>query len=563
MLLLVLVAAFIFLFQGRQVLEQQKDAADSALSQTQQELDITYQSLDNSTSLLATAEATNLLLEGQLVESQQELDGVVAALATRDAEFSVMAGERNEFLSQPPAIEILQPTNEAEIVVGQPVTYDLFVADVVGVTAVIVSIDGEQFRTYSLFETPTERIQDTWIPTSVGEVVFGVQASNARTSVLVTETLTIENAATQTLPLAQIPFAEERAEVETAVRDIRGLDPTELDEVTAVFSPDLEPEDLTPQLPGLSYDTTWLVWSLFDFEPEDFVQDRTAVPFRYDPQADSLAINNPGQSFDALDAYAYAEAYATLLLDQIFANFDNQSLPLDQQMALRALRNADVATVLNTFLTSDYFSPSDVTIVESAQQRAPFAQWLTGHGRDFVNFLSEDSNSSLNTAWTTLPASTEQVLHPQKYQFSEPPLLVELPDVTELLGEGWVILAEETLGEGLLRYYLSRHLNEDQVETAATGWGGDRFTVLQSRGGELVLVYKIVWDSLNDSNEFAALYPNYPTRLLTAAGTLNDRGECWEGDEVICLYQNQSETLIIRAADLETAINVGNFVSNQ
>jgi hypothetical protein len=71
-----------------------------------------------------------------------------------------------------------------------------------------------------------------------------------------------------------------------------------------------------------------------------------------------------------------------------------------------------------------------------------------------------------------------------------------------------------------------------------------------------------VWDTVTDSTEFAALYPNYPTRLLGSSGELQDNGgECWQGEaEFVCLYQSEQETLIVRGPELELVLDVVNAI---
>jgi len=42
----------------------------------------------------------------------------------------------------------------------------------------------------------------------------------------------------------------------------------------------------------------------------------------------------------------------------------------------------------------------------------------------------------VDRAYTELPESTEQILHPEKYHASEEPVRVLLPDIAESLGAG-------------------------------------------------------------------------------------------------------------------------------
>jgi hypothetical protein len=68
------------------------------------------------------------------------------------------------------------------------------------------------------------------------------------------------------------------------------------------------------------------------------------------------------------------------------------------------------------------------------------------------------------------------------------------------------------------------------------------------------MVLKLVWDTIADGEEFFAAYENYPANLFgTNATSQPDDGLCWQGTDVICLYQVGEATLIVRAPDLETA----------
>ena len=46
-----------------------------------------------------------------------------------------------------------------------------------------------------------------------------------------------------------------------------------------------------------------------------------------------------------------------------------------------------------------------------------------------------------------LPASTEQILHPQRYP-DDRPIPVSLPALTTTLGPGWRIVADDVMGPG-------------------------------------------------------------------------------------------------------------------
>jgi hypothetical protein len=175
-------------------------------------------------------------------------------------------------------------------------------------------------------------------------------------------------------------------------------------------------------------------------------------------------------------------------------------------------------------------------------------------GDEFARFLYEEgSYPALDAAWVNPPQSTEQILHPEKYRADEGPSLVTLPDLQPVLGDDWTLAAESVLGEFMLEQYLAQHLNETQVETAVTGWGGDRFAIYANEAnGSFLMVLHNVWDTVADSTEFAALYPTYPTQLFGSESEVQaGGGECWPGEaELICLYQYAQNTLIVRGPDL-------------
>jgi hypothetical protein len=103
-------------------------------------------------------------------------------------------------------------------------------------------------------------------------------------------------------------------------------------------------------------------------------------------------------------------------------------------------------------------------------------------------------SSAMRDAWSRPPASTEQVLHPDRYFAAEPPRRVT-PAIAGPPGS-W-LLCEGTLGELLLRT-----LVEPGAEAAAEGWGGDTYRLYEASSRTL-LVWRSEWDSPRDAREFA------------------------------------------------------------
>lgn len=136
----------------------------------------------------------------------------------------------------------------------------------------------------------------------------------------------------------------------------------------------------------------------------------------------------------------------------------------------------------------------------------------------------------LDRAFREPPASSEQVLHPEKWlDGSDPPVEIALPDLAVLLGGA--PRTAGTLGEHDLRVLLAERLPGADAETlraAAAGWGGDAFA-LYGDPPEDLLVWVTEWDTPADAEEFRTLaaeaFPDNPptatagTRVVLLLGT--------------------------------------------
>jgi hypothetical protein len=100
---------------------------------------------------------------------------------------------------------------------------------------------------------------------------------------------------------------------------------------------------------------------------------------------------------------------------------------------------------------------------------------------------------AVRDAWANPPASTEQVLHPERYFAHEAPRSVA-PRLAPPPG-AW-LLSEGTLGELLLRSLL-----EPGAERAAEGWGGDGWR-LYDAGSRTLLLWRSEWDTPAEAREF-------------------------------------------------------------
>src|SRR4029453_9039671 len=109
--------------------------------------------------------------------------------------------------------------------------------------------------------------------------------------------------------------------------------------------------------------------------------------------------------------------------------------------------------------------------------------------------------------FTNPPASTEQVLHPEKYAAHEAPVDVTLPsDLAAKMGAGWSKGLEDTLGEFQLKVWLDQVAAGNGAPSpteAAAGWGGDRVMLLDGPSGARAIALKTAWDTPADAQQFA------------------------------------------------------------
>jgi len=128
-------------------------------------------------------------------------------------------------------------------------------------------------------------------------------------------------------------------------------------------------------------------------------------------------------------------------------------------------------------------------------------------GYDAVNATLKDA----------IPASTEQVLHPEKYLANEAPIEIELPDQSSTLNQGndvWSLAYQQTFGELIMQVFVAG--DETPPETfpglpvewpraeVAAGWGGDRLNMYEGPNGAWIIDWQTAWDTQADADEFEA-----------------------------------------------------------
>lgn len=115
--------------------------------------------------------------------------------------------------------------------------------------------------------------------------------------------------------------------------------------------------------------------------------------------------------------------------------------------------------------------------------------------------------AGVNAAHARRPASTEQVLHPDKYLANELPRTIDLGPLPAIASAGYQNAREDTLGELEVGIYLGRGVRSGIDTVAGAGWDGDRVR-LYRRGATLGAVFMMSFDTVHDAVEAEAAAHN-------------------------------------------------------
>ena len=212
----------------------------------------------------------------------------------------------------------------------------------------------------------------------------------------------------------------------------------------------------------------------------------------YDPAKEELfLLGDAVPAGPALAEFVLAHELNHGLEDQVFGLPRSSASSDDRILAETALVEGS-ATALMTEYAAEHLAVTDLLDESSALKsgatdlppialaQVTFA--YTG-GQRFVNELRASANGGwdlIDFAYQRrLPATTEQILHPEKYLDDEGALPVPaVPDP----GPGWKEADDGTVGEFFTREILRQDAEEIGADAAAAGWGGDSYRLFTRTG---------------------------------------------------------------------------------
>jgi hypothetical protein len=161
---------------------------------------------------------------------------------------------------------------------------------------------------------------------------------------------------------------------------------------------------------------------------------------------------------------------------------------------------------------------------------------------------------AVNELFTRPPASSEQVLHPEKYFADEAPREISVDD-GKLSAGGWRLVTSTPLGELGVRGALLKTLSRREAERAAAGWGGDQAYLFERSKDGALFVWKSVWDTPDDAGEFFRAY-NASERARGASDAGGDGGaeKIWREGVVVTRVRLEGDAvLILRGRESDVA----------
>ncbi|HEX8098455.1 MAG TPA: hypothetical protein VF507_10475 [Pyrinomonadaceae bacterium] len=243
----------------------------------------------------------------------------------------------------------------------------------------------------------------------------------------------------------------------------------------------------------------------------------------------------------------------------------------DRTEAVFAVVEGDAVNVQHRFEEGDSYGRKSLDDV-ARQEAARFGDYRKEVGQFFPPLLTETfifryrdgarfveavrrkgGEPGVNGLFARPPASSEQVLHPEKYFAGEAPRDVRLSE--QAFGaKGWRPVVSTPLGEIGVRGLLMAGVSEQTAARAAAGWGGDRAYLFDGANGAPLFVWKTSWDRPVDAEEFYAAYNELQRhRKAAPVGNASDGGTrqaLWrEGKRVTLVRLEGDQVIVIRGAE--------------
>jgi hypothetical protein len=128
--------------------------------------------------------------------------------------------------------------------------------------------------------------------------------------------------------------------------------------------------------------------------------------------------------------------------------------------------------------------------------------WSYDEGLRFVTAVASRSGvDAVDEAFADPPVSTEQIIHPERYP-NDAPTPVDVPDLSDDLGQWWEDVDVMSVGEAWLALALGLRIEGAGAKAATAGWDGGTYRAWTD-GDSVAVVLSTTWDSKADATGFA------------------------------------------------------------
>lgn len=466
---------------------------------------------------------------------------------------------------------------------GFPIWATAGLFTILGIVVVAVGIFGFRILRDAPRPEPLAAAQDTSTPSPAPQASRATPTSTAT----ITPTPSPPAPATQVQQNPQV--AAQMDTIQNQVAELRGLEA-----LSSVPRTMLEEGQVQPFLEGLYLERNTkdavadqarvlsalgLIDPTYDLYSKTIHQLGEGLGGFYVPWTDELFVI--GNQFSGIERLVFAHEYDHALVDQHFALeaigvYPECLTDMDRCLAITALIEGDATYLMyawldvygtdedvNDILEAQY-TPTDRVI--SSTHLPPLylvreTQFRYEDGYHFVQYLIERGKwQMVDLAYGRFPTTSEQILHPEKFQAGEMAKPVETPDLQAILGDDWRMLAFDTLGElgtELILGYGANYLANVEphiAKEAAKGWGGDNYQMYyKSTTNQKVLVVNWVGDSWTDTYEFTEALEARLNIHYRGNTVEHDTGACWEllNDHYACVFKTKYKALWISAPSME------------
>jgi hypothetical protein len=359
----------------------------------------------------------------------------------------------------------------------------------------------------------------------------------------------------------------------TATEDVRGLDfiePPEIvivssdelaDRITAQLDEEIDPTEVLVtqrlfELLGLLDGSIDLPQAYLDLYAE-------AVGGYYDDATGEMVIAGD-QELSPLTRTIVVHELVHALTDQHFgfgATLDAlvEGGSNHAASALQALAEGDALyyqlVYMQTLPTAEQVEAVQESLAADTTVQESLPPWFTedltwpyNAGFGFVERLVGDEDvPGLNQAYTLLPTTAEQIIHPGAYLTRQPAIAVELPAASL---DGYEVFEEGEWGEWNLQLYLLDGVAPGEAIVGATGWGGDDYRIYWS-GTDVAFAYLYEGDSTPDAEELAAsLAASAASTMAIGSAATGPGGTTFgPGEDYAAIARDGKRVLVVFAAD--------------